>query len=205
MMKSQRILRIAILLSLAVLPFATGCFSMTGALVGGTVGGGVGLVSGTTDGKPGEGLRNGFSDGMMAGMLVGGEIDMAILEPFDDWGDDSRSGPDSLEPNTRPMLAVRDVIQLRESGTSPALVVQEIEQRGTSEQLTEPTLRLLASHRIEVEIIDAMHANYRGGPPSLPPLGPTPQSDSGTISQSVGYPPPSLPYIPNSYPLPQNR
>ena len=90
MMNPQQILRIAALLSLAVLPFASGCFSMTGALVGGTVGGGVGLVSGTVDGKPGEGLRNGFSDGMIAGMLVGGEVDMAILEPFDDWSDRER-------------------------------------------------------------------------------------------------------------------
>lgn len=194
MKTTRRIQQLAGLLILLALPLATGCFSMAGAVVGGTVGSGIGLVSGTIAGTPGEGLRNGCSDGMMAGMLVGGKVDMAVLGPLDDWRDGSEVGPESelsvptyADPIPESALAISDVINMRNEGTPPFRVVEEIRRRGTSEPLSDPALRLLASHRIEVEIVEALSANYRAGP-SVDATG------SVSVAQSVGYPPPSLPY-----------
>jgi hypothetical protein len=181
---TRRIVTIAI--TLAVLPFAVGCSSMSNtgkdALVGGGVGAGVGaLVDRATGGKGGAGAIIGGTAGALIGGAIGNEKDQK----------EKAEAQAQAYAAAHPPVTVDDVIRLTQDRTPENLIINQIRTTNSVYTLSTEDVERLNANAVSPNVIMEMQNRRPGTIPArvvaVPPPGPV---------YVVGPPPPPVIYAP---------
>ena len=141
----------------SLLPFTTGCSTMSntgkGALAGGAIGAGSGaLIGQAAGGKAGPGAIIGGAIGALAGGAIGNEEDRREREALHDRVNQAEAKAEA----TRNQLGVADVMQLAKDGHSDDVIINQIRTSGSSYQLSTEDLRMLRANGVSDSVIVEM-------------------------------------------------
>jgi len=173
-MSARLILALAIA---ALLPFATGCSTMSntgkGALAGGAIGAGTGaLIGQAAGGKAGPGAVIGGAIGALTGGAIGNEEDRREREVLHDRVHQA----EAQAAATRNHLGIADVMQLAKDGQSDDIIINQIRTTGSTYDLSTEDLRMLRANGVSDTVIKEMQHHrpnayrrprYVAGPPPV--------------------------------------
>lgn len=153
-----------LLLGLAIvslLPFATGCSTMSntgkGALAGGAIGAGTGaLIGQAAGGKAGPGAIIGGAAGALVGGAIGNEEDRREREALNNRVNQA----EAQAAATRNHLGMADVMQLAKDGHSDDVIINQIQTTGSTYDLSTEDLRMLRANGVSDAVIKEMQ-NHR--------------------------------------------
>src|SRR5688572_17205281 len=145
-----------------------GCQSKagTGALAGGGAGAGLGAIIGHQSGKTGQGAAIGAAVGAIGGALIGNEMDKNDRRNHDRQHRASDYSETS-EPAERPAagrsggVTKEDVVRWTQRGDRDDLIVDRIEQSGTTVRLSSRDENDLRDRGVSEDVIRAMKDTAR--------------------------------------------